>query len=114
MKFIISANTATQINERMADELLPIAAMFGAEGKQVIQAIRKDGIQEITHLKHVSVTLVNGEWIFEISDELSFKHISLFGKVARMALPLVVAFKTFASEIKREAAAIDAWINERK
>ena len=114
MKFILSNTTVVNTNVRLANELKPIAEMFGAEGRAIISAMQQEGMREITHLKNVSLTQVNGEWIFEVNDELMFKHISLIGKVVRFIAPIAMSVKLFAAELKAETQAIEAWTNEEK
>lgn len=114
MKFIISNTTAQLTNIQLAQELSPLASMFGRDGYKVIDAIRNDGMKEITHLKNMSLTLANGEWIFEINDDLMFKHISLIGKVIRFIAPIAMSLHMLMFELKNDLESINDWLNERK
>lgn len=114
MKFIISNSTVNGTNARMAHELKPIAEMFGADGRALLKSLCEGEMREITHLKNVSLTQLNGEWIFEVNDELMFKHVALVGKVVRFLAPIAMSMKFFMSELANEVQEIDAWINEEK
>ena len=61
MKFIINATTVSNTNEQLIKELQPIKHLFGGDWDEMVEAIRAK--TEITHLKHISVTLQGGEWI---------------------------------------------------
>ena len=114
MKFIVSNNAVNGTNARMAQELKPIAEMFGADGRALLKSLCEGEMREITHLKNVSLTQLNGEWIFEVNDELMFKHVALVGKVVRFLAPVVMSMKLFMAELANEAQEVDAWINEEK
>lgn len=112
MKFVISAIAASELNNKSFDEIRPVLSVLGKSHSEVRKAMTE--MREVTHLKHVSVRLVAGEWIFEIDDELMFKHVALIGKVARFIVPLVSMFKMFMHEFKAEVDSINSWINEEK
>lgn len=115
MKFVIDAAAAKNVNESLFEELLPVMRACGV-GASDIKGIKRNmtHMEEVTHLKHVSVHLVNGEWVFWIDDELMFKHIKLIGKVARFIAPIVMSFKLFLHDFKPEVQAVERWIKEEK
>jgi len=114
MKFVINAQSVMFVNASLADELSPVLSVFGADGRAALDAIRNDELKEITHLKNISVRLIDGEWHIEINDELMLKHVSLIGKVARFIAPIAVSLKFFMTDLKKEMDAIAAWLNEEK
>lgn len=115
MKFVIDAVAAKNVNESLFEELLPVMRACGV-GATEIEVIKHSmtHMEEVTHLKHVSVHLANGEWVFWIDDELMFKHIKLIGKVARFVAPIVMTLKLFLHDLKSEVQAIERWIKEEK
>lgn len=115
MKFVIDAVSAKNVNESLFEELVPVMRACGV-GASEIDEIKRNmtHMEEVTHLKHVSVHLINGEWVFEINDELMFKNIKLIGKAARFIAPIVMSLKLFLYDLKTEVQAIGHWIKEEK
>lgn len=115
MKFVMSAKTAERVSHTAFEELRPVLDALSVPHEEMDQIKScMTEMREITDLKHMSMQLINGEWVFEINDELMFKHISLLGKIARFIAPIAVAVKLFASEFKREVESINNWLLEKK
>ena len=96
MKFVICAIAAAELNDKSFDEIRPVLEALGKSHSEMDESKRSmTEMREVTHLKHVSMRLVAGEWVFEIDDALMFKHVALIGKVARFIVPLVSMFKMF-------------------
>ena len=90
----------------------PIRHLFGDNWDEVVKAIRDE--TEITHLKHVSLTLQDGEWIVRVDDEIITKQIALIGKAVRLFAPVVLAIKMVAKEIDSDLRTLASWLREEK
>ncbi len=97
MKFVIAHSTATLINNMAAVE----AEHHGVAPADVANLTK---LEEITHLKHMSIKRIGDEWVYEINDTVALNIIHLYARVARVIVPLVLAFKApivaFAKGIK--------------
>ena len=109
MKFIINATTASNANEQLIKELRPIKHLFGGDWDEMVKAIRAE--TEVT-LKHVSLTLQDGEWIVRVDDEIITKQIALIGKAVRLLAPILLTFKMIAKELDSDLRALASWLRE--
>ena len=112
MKFIISAETVLNTNEQLIKELQPIKHLFGGDWDEMVKAIRAEA--EVTHLKHVSLTLQGDEWIVWIDDEVITKQIALIGKAMRLFAPIIFTIKMVATEIDSDLRTLASWLREEK
>ena len=112
MKFIINATTVSNTNEQLIKELRPIKHLFGGDWDEMVKAIRDE--TEVTHLKHVSLTLQGDEWIVWVDDEVITKQIALIGKAGRLLAPLMVAIKMVAQELGSDFRTLASWLREEK
>ena len=112
MKFIINATTVSNTNEQLIKELQPIKHLFGGDWDEVVKAIRAE--TEVTHLKHVSITLQGGEWVVWVDDEVLVKQIALIGKAMRLFAPIIFTIKMVAKEIDSDLRGLVSWLREEK
>ena len=112
MKFIINATTVSNTNEQLIKELSPIKHLFGDNWDEMVKAIRAE--TEVTHLKHVSLTLQGGEWIVGVDDEVLIKQIALIGKAMRLFAPIIFTIKMVAKEIDSDLRGLLSWLREEK
>ena len=112
MKFIINATTVSNANEQLIKELRPIKHLFGGDWDEMVKAIRDE--TEVTHLKHVSLTLQDNEWIVRVNDEVLIKQIALIGKAVRLLAPILLTFKMIAKELDSDLRALASWLREEK
>ena len=112
MKFIINATTVSNANEQLIEELRPIRHLFGDNWDEMVKAIRAE--TEVTHLKHVSLTLQGGEWIVGVDDEVLIKQIALIGKAMRLFAPIIFTIKMVAKEIDSDLRGLLSWLREEK
>ena len=87
MKFIINATTVSNTNEQLIKELQPLKHLFGGDWDEMVKAIRAE--TEVTHLKHVSLTLQGDEWTVWVDDEVITKQVALIGKAVRLLAPIL-------------------------
>ena len=111
MKFIINATTVSNTNEQLINELRPIRHLFGGDWDKMVEAIRDE--TEV-HLKHVSLTLQDGEWIVWVDDEVLIKQIALIGKAMRLFAPIIFTIKMVAKEIDSDLRTLASWLREEK
>ena len=112
MKFIINATTVSNANESLVKELTPIKHLFGDNWDEMVKAIRAE--DEITHLKHVSLTLQGGEWVVWVDDEVLVKQIALIGKAMRLLAPILLTVKMVAKELGSDLRTLASWLREEK
>ena len=112
MKFIINANTVSNTNEQLIEELTPIKHLFGDNWDEMVKAIRAE--TEVTHLKHVSITLQGDEWIVWVDDEVVTKQIALIGKAMRLLAPILLTIKMVARELGSDLRTLASWLREEK
>ena len=112
MKFIINATTVSNANELLVKELTPIKHLFGDNWDEMVKAIRAE--DEITHLKHVSLTLQGGEWVVWVDDEVLVKQIALIGKAMRLLAPILLTVKMVAKELGSDLRTLASWLREEK
>lgn len=112
MKFIINATTVSNTNEQLIKELQPIKHLFGGDWDEMVKAIRAE--TEVTHLKHVSLTLQGDEWIVWIDDEIITKQIALIGKAVRLLAPILLTIKMIAQELGSDLRTLASWLREEK
>ena len=112
MKFIINATTIAKTNEQLIAELRPIKHLFGSDWDGMVEAIRAE--TEVTHLKHVSLTLQGGEWIVWVDDEVITKQVALIGKAMRLIAPIILTIKMVAKEIDSDLRTLASWLREEK
>ena len=112
MKFIINATTLAKTNNQLIEELRPIRHLFGDNWDEMVKAIRAE--TEVTHLKHVSLTLQGGEWIVGVDDEVLIKQIALIGKAMRLFAPIIFTIKMVAKEIDSDLRTLASWLREEK
>lgn len=112
MKFIINATTVSNANEQLIKELRPIKHLFGGDWDEMVKAIRDE--TEVTHLKHVSLTLQDNEWIVRVDDEIITKQIALIGKAMRLLAPILITIKMVAKEIDSDLRTLASWLREEK
>ena len=112
MKFTISAETVLNTNEQLIKELQPIKHLFGGDWDEMVKAIRAE--TEVTHLKHVSLTLQGGEWIVWVDDEVITRQIALVGKTVRLLAPILLTIKMVAQELGTDLRALASWLREEK
>ena len=113
MKFIISTETIRNTSVDMVEALSPIKHLIGKDWDSV-QASLMEEQRPITHLKHVSVTLVGDDWVVWIDDEVITKQLSLLGKFIRFVTPIIMTVQMFASDFKDDLKKLSVWINEEK
>lgn len=111
MKFVINATTVSNTNEQLIKELRPIKYLFGGDWDEMVKAIRAE--TEVT-LKHVSLTLQDGEWIVWVDDEIITKQVALIGKAVRLLAPILLTFKMIAKELDSDLRALASWLREEK
>ena len=109
MKFIINATTVSNANEQLIKELRPIKHLFGGDWDEMVKAIRAE--TEVT-LKHVSLTLQDGEWIVRVDDEIITKQVALIGKAMRLFAPIIFTIKMVAKEIDSDLRSLASWLRE--
>ena len=109
MKFIINATTVSNANEQLIKELRPIKHLFGGDWDKMVEAIRAE--TEVT-LKHVSLTLQDGEWIVRVDDEIITKQVALIGKAVRLLAPILLTFKMIVKELDSDLRALASWLRE--
>lgn len=109
MKFIINATTVSNANEQLIKELRPIKHLFGGDWDEMVKAIRDE--TEVT-LKHVSLTLQDGEWIVRVDDEIITKQIALIGKAARLLAPILFSIKMIYQELDSDLRSLASWLRE--
>ena len=112
MKFIINATTVSNTNEQLIKELQPIKHLFGDNWDEMVKAIRAE--TEVTHLKHVSLTLQGGEWVVWVDDEVFVKQIALIGKAVRLFAPILLTVKMVAKELGSDLRTLASWLREEK
>lgn len=112
MKFIINATTVSNTDEQLVAELRPIRHLFGDNWDEMVKAIRAS--DEVTHLKHVSLTLQGDEWVVWIDDEVLTKQIALIGKAVRLLAPIIFAVKMIARELDSDLRTLASWLREEK
>lgn len=112
MKFIINATTVSNTNEQLIKELRPIKHLFGGDWDKMVEAIRAE--TEVTHLKHVSLTLQGDEWIVWVDDEVVFKQLAFIGKAVRLLAPVFFTIKMIAQELGGDLRTLDSWLREEK
>ena len=113
MKFIISNETIRNTSINMVEALQPIKHLIGKDWESVRESLLGEQ-RPITHLKHISVTLVNHEWVVWIDDEVITKQLSLIGKIARFIVPIIMSMQVFADDFKADVKKLNSWINEEK
>ena len=113
MKFIISNNTIRTTSINMVEALSPIKHLVGNDWELIRKSLLEEQ-QPITHLKHVSVTLVDGDWVVWVDDEVVTKQLSLIGKVVQFVTPIIMSLQMFAVDFKTDLKSLSAWINEEK
>lgn len=109
MKFIINATTVSNANEQLIKELRPIKHLFGGDWDEMVKAIRDE--TEV-HLKHVSLTLQDGEWIVRVDDEIITKQIALIGKAVRLLAPILFSIKMIYQELDSDLRSLASWLRE--
>ena len=109
MKFIINATTVSNANEQLIKELRPIKHLFGGDWDEMVKAIRDE--TEVT-LKHVSLTLQDGEWIVRVDDEIITKQIALIGKAVRLLAPILFSIKMIYQELDSDLRSLASWLRE--
>ena len=109
MKFIINATTVSNANEQLIKELRPIKHLFGGDWDEMVKAIRAE--TEV-HLKHVSLTLQDGEWIVWVDDEIITKQIALIGKAMRLLAPILFSIKMIYQELDSDLRSLASWLRE--
>ena len=109
MKFIINATTVSNANEQLIKELRPIKHLFGGDWDEMVKAIRAE--TEVT-LKHVSLTLQDGEWIVRVDDEIITKQIALIGKAMRLLAPILFSIKMIYQELDSDLRSLASWLRE--
>ena len=109
MKFIINATTVSNANEQLIKELRPIKHLFGGDWDEMVKAIRDE--TEVT-LKHVSLTLQDGEWIVRVDDEIITKQIALIGKAMRLLAPILFSIKMIYQELDSDLRSLASWLRE--
>ena len=112
MKFIINATTLAKTNEQLIAELRPIRHLFGDNWDEMVKAIRAS--DEVTHLKHVSLTLQGDEWVMWVDDEILVKQVTLIGKAMRLFAPIIFTIKMVAKELGSDLRAFASWLREEK
>lgn len=112
MKFIINATTVSNTNEQLIKELRPIKHLFGGNWDEMVKAIRDE--TEVTHLKHVSLTLQGDEWIVWVDDETITKQVALIGKAVRLLAPFMFAIKMVSQELSSDLRTLTSWLREEK
>lgn len=112
MKFIINATTLAKTNEQLVAELRPIRHLFGDNWDEMVKAIRAS--DEVTHLKHVSLTLQGDEWVLWIDDEVLTKQVHLIGKAVRLLAPIIFTIKMIAQELGSDLRTLASWLREEK
>lgn len=112
MKFIINATTVSNTNEQLIKELRPIKHLFGGDWDEMVKAIRAEA--EVTHLKHVSLTLQGDEWIVWVDDEVIFKQMAFIGKAVRLLAPILLTIKMIAKELDSDLRTLASWLREEK
>ena len=111
MKFIINATTVSNANEQLIKELRPIKHLFGGDWDEMVKAIRDE--TEVT-LKHVSLTLQDGEWIVRVDDEIITKQIALIGKAVRLLAPILFSIKMIYQELDSDLRSLASWLREEQ
>lgn len=109
MKFIINATTVSNANEQLIKELRPIKHLFGGDWDEMVKAIRAE--TEV-HLKHVSLTLQDGEWIVRVDDEIITKQVALIGKAMRLLAPILFSIKMIYQELDSDLRSLASWLRE--
>lgn len=112
MKFIINATTVSNTNEQLIKELRPIKHLFGGDWDEMVKAIRAE--TEVTHLKHVSLTLQGDEWIVWVDDEVIFKQMAFIGRAVRLLAPVFFTIKMVAQELGSDLRTLASWLREEK
>lgn len=112
MKFIINATSVSNTNEQLIKELRPIKHLFGGDWDEMVKAIRAE--TEITHLKHVSLTLQGDEWIVWVDDEVIFKQMAFIGRAVRLLAPVFLTIKMVAQELGSDLRTLASWLREEK
>lgn len=112
MKFIINATTVSNTNEQLIKELRPIKHLFGSNWDEMVKAIRAE--TEVTHLKHVSLTLQGDEWVVWVDDVVITKQVALIGKAMRLLAPIILTIKMVAKEIDSDLRGLLSWLREEK
>jgi hypothetical protein len=98
MKLII--NTKTLINA--TNESIAILKDFDSSLKVDLteQDLVQHIVQDCAALKHYSASVVGDELVFEMSDELLFKAIRSYARIAGLVLPVVKAVKGLLDGLK--------------
>jgi hypothetical protein len=98
MKLII--NTKTLINA--TNESIAILKDFDSSLKVDLteQDLVQHIVQDCATLKHYSASVVGDELVFEMSDELLFKAIRSYARIAGLVLPVVKAVKCLLDGLK--------------
>lgn len=109
MKFIINATTVSNANEQLIKELRPIKHLFGGDWDEMVKAIRAE--TEV-HLKHVSLTLQDNEWIVRVDDEIITKQVALIGKAMRLLAPILFSIKMIYQELDSDLRSLASWLRE--
>lgn len=107
MRFIIANTTATAINLQVADILVEC-------GMDKDTATIATTMSEVTEFKNFSVTFQDDNVVYEINDEVFFKYMQMYVRIAKIVVPFIEPVKRLFSTIKEDMDDIQAFIAQRK
>lgn len=111
MKFIIAKSTVLAGNKENDTINAAIASAFGLPAPHK----HTDGIVELENeFENFSVTLIDGNYEFEMNDECVLKFMRLYAKAAKLVMPLVKAIVGMLEDFKADADEIAEFIGKRK
>ena len=108
MKFVISANTVTELNARSATTMREL----GVDND--LAAMLTAPPTETTGLANMSVTQTNDEWTVEINDEVLFKYLRVYIRIAQFVVPFITPLTNLMFSIKEDLAEIEEFISRPK
>ena len=71
-------------------------------------------ISDVTDYANVSLVVADENVVIEVNDELFFKYMHMYLKVARLVAPFVKPLMSLFETIKDDVAEIDRFINQKK
>ena len=107
MRFIISNTTVAAVNNQAAD----ILTECGLDKDAVIAATT---MNEVTEFKNFSVTQHEGDWVYEIDDQVVLKYMHMYARIAKIVVPFIAPIKALFAAIKEDMDGIQAFMAERK
>lgn len=113
MRFTINASSVSAIDATARKELEGLVrALHPGVSDETLVELFTTG--ECTEFANHSLRRVGAEWVLEINDEVLFKYLRLYGRVAKFITPFVAPLKALIGEVADDVEDIKRWMSLRK